>query len=259
MVPLQGTYLVAGIHDGIVNLSARDEAGHYLISVISDPIHWTELALLVHPDHSWWGQHRSAGDPVALDAFGALPAPPPRTVLSGGPAPIPAAAVRKVREALIRDHRDAGFVALLAVEPPRDDPFVRRAAGLLENAPDGTVSSIIPLIGLGIGFTPAGDDFLSGVLVAQMLLTGALPSEDDRTAITARLHATTAGGSSLLRVTAAGFPPAYQLSMVEALRQGQVPEVVRQAQRHGHSSGFDALAGLIWKLGNIFDKQARRV
>ncbi|MFW5695168.1 MAG: DUF2877 domain-containing protein [Alkalispirochaeta sp.] len=239
---------MASIHRGIVNLSARDEAGHYFISVISDPIHWTELAILVSPDHPWWGQHRSAGDRVAVSELGALPAPPPQpgSVAAGGQ--IPAPVVEAAREALLREFRATGFVALLSPEAPRDDPFVRRAAGLLEHAPDRTVSSISSLIGLGIGFTPAGDDFVSGVLLAQTLLTGAPPSERDRSAIFSRLSGTTAGGSSLLRVAAAGVPPAYQLALVDTLRTGAVAHTIDAARHHGHSSGLDALSGLLWRL-----------
>ena len=249
LAPSCGTYSVAGVHEGIVNLSAHDEAGHYLVSVISDPVHWTELAILVRPDHPWWGPHRSAGDLVVLDELGALPAPAPQPVLGGERAPIPAAVVEAARDALLRDYRANGFVALLDPEAPRDDPFVRRAAGLLQNAPGRTVSSIISLIGLGIGFTPAGDDFISGVLLAQTLLTGAPPSESDRSAIFSRLSGTTAGGSSLLLVAAAGFPPAYQLALVDTLREGAVAQAIDTARRHGHSSGLDALSGLLWRLG----------
>ncbi|MEX2444051.1 MAG: DUF2877 domain-containing protein [Alkalispirochaeta sp.] len=248
LTPEDGAYPVAGTHDGIVNLSAQDEAGHYLISVISDPIHWTELAVLVRPEHSWWGQHRSAGDRVAIGELGAISAPPPGNVAAGGR--IPEAVVEEAQEALLRNHRDTGFVALLSPKSPRNDPFVRRAAGLLQTAPDGTVSSILPLIGLGIGFTPAGDDFVSGVLLAQTLLSGTPPSETDRTAVRGRLHATTAGGSSLLRVAVAGFPPGYQVRMVESLREGNIEQTMEIALRHGHSSGLDALAGLLWRLKN---------
>lgn len=265
LVPTNGTFAIVGVHQGIVNLSAADEFGDYLISIISDPVHWTELAILVRPDDSWWARHRSVGDQVSLGKFECTPAPRPRTGLD---APeIPAAVVQETADTVLHQFRATGFVALLASEPPREDPFVRRAAELLREAPDRSVSSVSALIGLGIGFTPAGDDFVSGVILGQTMLEGALPSESDRAAVKARLRGTTAGGSSVLRVASGGFPPAYQMEIVDALAADRIPAAIGTAREHGHSSGLDALSGLLWRLtspggtldSDIFDKRRRRV
>ncbi|MFO8044048.1 MAG: DUF2877 domain-containing protein [Alkalispirochaeta sp.] len=246
LVPAGGTFPVAGLHRGITNLRAHDSAGTYLISVVSDPVHWTELAILVGPDHPWWGHNRSAGDRVMLGEVESSPAPPPaRSYDQPGISP---AVIQETEELLLRDFRDTGFVPLLSPEPPRNDAFVRRAAGLLQEAPDRTVSSVSVLIGLGIGFTPAGDDFLSGVILAEQILTRGALTAPERAAVYARLPATTAGGSSLLRVAAAGYPPAYQLRLVAALRAGEVAQAIDEARRHGHSSGLDALSGFVWKM-----------
>jgi hypothetical protein len=144
---------------------------------------------------------------------------------------------------------------------------VQRAAKLLREAPDVSVSSVSILIGLGIGFTPAGDDFVSGVILGQTMRGGMLPSAADRAAVRNRLRSTTAGGASLLRVALYGAPPAYQMEMVDALATGRVAAALAIARGHGHSSGLDALSGLLWRLraadstsgSDIFDKQRRRV
>lgn len=237
---------MAGVHPGIINLRAEDSAGTYLISVVSDPVHWTELAILVGSDHPWWGHNRSSGDWVTLGDLESSPAPaPPRAHEQPG---IPPAVIHETQEVLLRDFGDTGFVPLLSPEPPRNDPFVRGAAGLLAKAPDKTVSSVSVLIGLGIGFTPAGDDFLSGVILAEQILTREPLTAPHRAAVHARLQATTAGGSSLLRVATAGYPPAYQLLLVQALRAGEVAQAIDHARHHGHSSGLDALSGIVWKM-----------
>ena len=246
LVPAGDTFPVASVHRGITNLRAEDSAGPYLISVVSDPVHWTELAILVGPDHSWWGHNRSVGERVTIGELASRPAAAPRSAYDQ--PSIPPAMIHETREALLRDFGDTGFVPLLSPEPPRNDPFVRRAAGLLRDARDRTVSSVSVLIGLGIGFTPAGDDFLSGVILAEQILTSEPLSAPHRAAVYARLPATSAGGSSLLRVATAGYPPAYQLQLVQALRGGAVTQAIKDARRHGHSSGLDALSGIVWKM-----------
>ena len=140
------------------------------------------------------------------------------------------------------------------------------------------------LVGLGIGFTPSGDDFLAGALLAERLLDReAIIPEADRRAIAANLGKTTPGGRTLLWLALQGSFPAYLMEFAEAVAaaaavtpggiagsasegiaparapdaaaRGDFNPVVREACatafRHGETSGMDAISGFTWALGRM--------
>ncbi len=123
----------------------------------------------------------------------------------------------------------------------------------------GPPAGIPALVGLGPGFTPSGDDFAAGVLLARTLTgTGIDPAE--REAIRSRLPGTAPGGRSLLLGAVDGRFPDYlvRFSMMlkqacaadpEAGRAAVVADAVRAAVAHGETSGSDSLAGLLYALG----------
>lgn len=111
--------------------------------------------------------------------------------------------------------------------------------------PDAEVAG---LIGLGPGLTPAGDDFLSGTLVALHALGRGeaaghlaewlLPIADAATGRISRAH---------LACACEGQAIAPLHEALDALCHGSSAEIRRCVQRLaaiGHSSGLDALAGL---------------
>lgn len=106
---------------------------------------------------------------------------------------------------------------------------------------------LIRLIGLGIGLTPSGDDFLCGVL-AGLTLCG---TEQDpflgilRDRIARNLNRTNTISAAFLSSAARGCfsEPVLQLSEFPA---GE--EIRRQFQAIGHSSGFDTLCGVLFGL-----------
>jgi hypothetical protein len=104
------------------------------------------------------------------------------------------------------------------------------------------------LAGLGGGLTPAGDDFLSGV----MLWTW-LAHPDPQTCCRAMLEAatsrTTRFSAALLAAAAAGQCSVSWHGLLEVLERGDVQHLAAATERvlsYGHTSGADTLAGFLW-------------
>lgn len=253
LVPTAFRGTVAGVHRDAVNVSVSDDYGGYFVSLIRKVSDWTELAIAV-ADHHWPALGKAqTGDTVALASDGRLlvsnrarpltvtAAPAP---LPAAQAPIPSEALAEVRNRLLSHHSASGFVALLAPATAGDRFAQRAAVRITAWQPDDT-TPLTTLVGLGAGFTPSGDDFLSGVLLAERLAGVALA---DHGAIRQALPTTVPAGSSLLRVALAGYPPAYQLRIAQALLQADSSAALTTAEAHGHTSGLDALAGVLWGL-----------
>lgn len=122
------------------------------------------------------------------------------------------------------------------------------------------VHGLSALVGLGIGFTPSGDDFLSGAFLAQAL-TGSAGGSLETTEIRAALSKTNDGGRTLLTGVLEHQFPDYLLRLGEALvnadrissgdleqAQERVTAAVREAVSHGETSGTDAVTGVAWYL-----------
>ncbi len=156
----------------------------------------------------------------------------------------------RLRGALCRAGAPGGFLSLLVASDT--NLFGLRAQELLSG--QGGAEA---LVGLGPGFTPSGDDFLAGALLAGSWLGDAGPAAPalDCGAIRAALDRTTPGGRTLLFLALQGSYPAYLLRFVEQARAASgsedVEEAVRQAAAHGQTSGTDALLGLLWRLGGL--------
>jgi hypothetical protein len=146
--------------------------------------------------------------------------------------------------------------------------FADRARGVLRAAcAQGSPSvpaGLSGLVGLGPGFTPAGDDFLCGALLGERLSRPiASPGRSGRRLwrrqlwaggqeLEKRLGRTNSAGKTLLWLALRGHFPGYLLQAArELLAAGgpaQMRAAVRRAAAHGESSGSDALAGLLWRL-----------
>lgn len=252
LVPHRFSASIASRHEPAVNLLLADEAGHYFVSLIADTAHWTELSILLPPATLDLARAIEEGTTVSReDGVLRLVTPAGRIVSrvgvgearAAGDAPaltgLPSSVCARARTALVSRHGGQGFVPLLTADDGEDDAFVAAARRrLADGGPDR-------LVGLGGGLTPSGDDFISGVLLAERL--GA-PLCCDRPAVRSALCTTTAAGAALLRVALAGFPPRYQLSVVERLAAEDIDGALAIASRHGATSGLDALAGLLWAM-----------
>ncbi len=125
--------------------------------------------------------------------------------------------------------------------------FERWLSALL--ATDGAAAAppdaVHRLIGLGPGLTPAGDDFLIGVLA----LLDALAEKDLHAALAGVLRqASPQSTSSLshcfLRAAAAGHVGEHLHRAVSSVISGEADAAVAAARQIGHSSGWDMLTGV---------------
>ncbi len=132
------------------------------------------------------------------------------------------------------------------------------------------------LVGLGIGFTPAGDDFVAGALFGMRMAGqayagravpaggrgllccrrrsntgGRRPPSIVGDRIERRLGATSPGGRALLSGALHGSFPGYLIAIARqcAARSAAALEAsIREALAQGETSGSDACAGLLWYL-----------
>jgi len=132
------------------------------------------------------------------------------------------------------------------------EPHLERAAATLERW-DGDVETLCDvlgsLIGLGPGMTPAGDDFVCGVLMAAQI-TGAQVATAP---LAARLSATTVPGATVLWLALRRSFAAYLISPLAglALGRGEPHQAAESILAHGATSGSDSLAGLVWGLNRF--------
>lgn len=108
------------------------------------------------------------------------------------------------------------------------------------------------LAGLGGGFTPAGDDFLMGVIYALWSRLAREPAlAAGRVIADAAAPRTTTVSAAYLRAAAAGAAGDGWHDLVDALVGGDdrsIEAAVTQLARIGHTSGADALAGYVTGL-----------
>jgi hypothetical protein len=103
------------------------------------------------------------------------------------------------------------------------------------------------LAGLGGGLTPAGDDFLTGVMLWAWL-THLEPQGFCRRLFEASAARTTMLSAAFLRSAAEGECSAAWHDLLAALDGGpeqQLAEAVASVLSFGHTSGADALAGFV--------------
>lgn len=106
------------------------------------------------------------------------------------------------------------------------------------------------LVGCGAGSTPAGDDFLIGVLAYAWVTQGRdAPVVETLRSLAAELPAlTTTVGASYLRAAARGEFGSHLIAWVRGLpcvSPQRALELARRAAAHGATSGYDTLVGFI--------------
>jgi Protein of unknown function (DUF2877) len=128
------------------------------------------------------------------------------------------------------------------------------AAGTAEEVPPEP-AKIAPLIGLGPGLTPSGDDVLGGVLVALSVL-GCTRLRDGlwRVVHSAINERTTPISRAHLAAAAEGLGGAQLHEVLRVIMTGaseHIPAACAALGRVGHTSGWDALAGALMVLRAI--------
>ena len=168
--------------------------------------------------------------------------------------------------------------------PFGDDRFIavaRRCIDAAVDTADTPWEALSDLVGLGIGMTPSGDDFVVGFLAAKAVVGRGWPSWEARQLLEGRAAGTTPAGATILRQALRGQFPAYlvdfalglaavahangetcgrprrgsgctdpvEQSEVQAAGRPSISHLVEAAAAHGHSSGLDALTGFVFGLG----------
>jgi hypothetical protein len=112
----------------------------------------------------------------------------------------------------------------------------------------GLQSGAAQLAGLGGGLTPAGDDFLTGLMLWAWL-AHPTPQRLCYVLAEAAIPRTTVLSAALLKAATAGECNTAWHRLLRALASGdraQIPAAVENILSHGHTSGADALAGFLW-------------
>lgn len=119
-----------------------------------------------------------------------------------------------------------------------------RALNRWFSSAEGSLGDILTtFIGRGEGLTPAGDDFLLGVLWG-LESTGKPEADELKAALPALLHRTTDISRAMLEQGCRGHYSAQLLALATA-NTLTWPEAVANVANYGHSSGHDMLAGVL--------------
>jgi len=152
-----------------------------------------------------------------------------------------APAARRVAAAI---PRDKGLLA-----PAAGDPFKEAAQAplaALAQWQGGPVPQILEnLIGLGPGLTPAGDDALGGAALALRACGRSVDADALRDFLAARIAtATSAISAAHLSAALDGAGAQAMHKILADIVEGRTPKLA-PLDGIGHSSGYDALAGIV--------------
>lgn len=112
--------------------------------------------------------------------------------------------------------------------------------------------TLLPLLGMGSGLTPSGDDFIIGLLLSinrwgSVLLPGDDLSILNKNLVEAAYRDTTTLSANLIECAALGLADERLIQANDYLAVGnyQLPEISSGLLNWGNSSGVDALVGMI--------------
>lgn len=180
-------------------------------------------------------------------------------------APEAAARHAEIPEAILLQHDNPDGLAGL-VNGADGTPLLRRARASIGDLTEGfarrdtarLVAGAEPLLGLGPGLTPSGDDFLAGFLGTAMLAwpsAAALLHDAGRQVLHLAESRTTLLSRAFLAHALRGVlaPPvdALAAAMFEDAGQPAVARAARSAASLGHTSGLDTLAGMAFALRSL--------
>jgi len=194
------------------------------------------------------------------------PAVPPAARFE--PTPGLAGAVAAARIVAVAFAPTGGLAPMLSGDDEPGDPWLVRAralsAALLAALEAGdhasAVGATIDLIGLGVGLTPSGDDYLVGLL-AGLDATGDPARRDLAAAIAAHAPTrTTAVGAAALGHAAVGAYSERLHDLLAAFAGGRLRDLAAPIERvmtYGATSGSDTLVGLFAALDLVVARSPR--
>ena len=166
-----------------------------------------------------------------------------------------------IKEALLEVGKKEGLLGLIGGRSHLN-PFAlcatkRLGSTSFEGHDKPRLKGLSFLIGLGPGFTPSGDDFLTGVLAGERIgrtLGRPFPAIDKGDLLTS-LHKTNDAGKTLLWQALRGHFPCYLTDAVKGFTRAEnlraIGKLVSRAVAHGGTSGTDTLAGMVWHLERL--------
>jgi hypothetical protein len=136
-----------------------------------------------------------------------------------------------------------------------DHPAVARLnAACRTGDPDRITEAGPPLVGLGPGLTPSGDDLLAGVLFGLRALGSIRIADALAAPVLAATARTTPISAALLHCAAAGLPCGEAAGLLLAVTaDSDVPEAAERVRRLGHTSGADLARGLILACRTVLE------
>ena len=147
-----------------------------------------------------------------------------------------------------------------AITPPRENPFTpvqinaipparRLCKGILTQDGEMAEEGARGLAGLGGGLTPAGDDFIMGVLLGlRTMVPSEIVSHHSEVILSNVISRTNALSAAWLQAAAKGEVHETWRRFLDALvtePHAEMQVVLRRILDVGHSSGADALAGFL--------------
>jgi len=177
-----------------------------------------------------------------------------------------------IRRVLCMVGRRGGLLGLID-ESEADNPFVRQGLmlrdGLIGSRQSRMIECLAKFVGLGVGFTPSGDDLICGFLLGKKVVAlsdwngnpdrqemkyGPLNAKEKRR-IWKEAARTNAGGRTLIWMALQGRFPGFLLDAVAGLSRSKgsagIFRAVNTAVSRGHTSGTDALVGLLLYLQRL--------
>jgi len=141
---------------------------------------------------------------------------------------------------------DAPAARRVAAAIPRDRGLLAPAAGdPFREAAQAPLAALENLLGLGPGLTPAGDDALGGAALALRSCGRTADADALRDFLAARIAtATSAISAAHLRAALDGAGAQALHTILADIVQGRMPDLA-PLDVIGHSSGYDALAGIV--------------
>jgi len=178
-----------------------------------------------------------------------------------------------LEEALIKYGKRGGLLGVIDSNSSLNI-FEKKALDVLINALESIspvcasgspfLYGISGLVGLGAGFTPSGDDFISGAILGEELAEKTLSSVEtegnkvpsiDRMSIERTLKKTSYGGRTLLWQILRNRFPFYMVKFAGSLLTDDPREITASVSRtvsYGETSGTDFLTGFLWYFKNVF-------